>query len=149
MSVGGCDLFSQLLNQAVEEVRESSGGATPPRVDVSDIVVNIPGRMYLSDEHIPDIAERVLWYRKIASAYSVAKGIANVSVAAGKLNVEGATLDRDQRTRLKRSGGRYLPDAKKAIIPMSRVSADESGDVAHDALRYLKSVLEGEHSDDE
>ncbi len=184
MSVVGFDLFSQLLNQAVEEVRESSGGATPPRVDVSDIVVNIPGRMYLSDEHIPDIAERVLWYRKIASAYSVeevdaveadlarlhpnipdetmnllekarlrayaaAKGIANVSVAAGKLNVEGATLDRDQRTRLKRSGGRYLPDAKKAIIPMSRVSADESGDVAHDALRYLKSVLEGEHSDDE
>ncbi len=186
MSAVGFDLFSQLLNQAVEEVRESPEGTVAARPDLSDITVNIPGRTYLSDEYLPDIAERVLWYRRVASAYAVedvdaleerlasehpgepaeartlfqkarlrafaaVRGITNVSVSAGKLNVEGAALDRDQRIRLKRSGGRYLPEKKKAIVPLSKASSSDASDaeLAGDVLRYLSSVWEGEPSDGE
>ena len=186
MSAVGFDLFSQLLNQAVEEVRESPEGTVAARPDLSDITVNIPGRTYLSDEYLPDIAERVLWYRRVASActvddvdaleermasehpgepaeartlfqkarlraFAAARGITNVSVSAGKLNVEGAAFDRSQRIRLKRSGGRYLPEKKKAIIPLLKVTSSDASDaeLAGDVLRYLSSVWEGEPSDGE
>ena len=33
--------------------------------------MNLPGRTYLSEEYVPEADERVLWYRKIASAATV------------------------------------------------------------------------------
>lgn len=185
MSVVGFDLFSQMLNQAVEEVRTSSDGKAPVRHDMSDVTVNIPGHIYLSGEYIPDIAERVLWYRKVASAYSeedvdaqeaellrahpdmppeakslfqkarlrvwaASKGITNVSVSAGALNLEDAVLDRDQRIRLKRQGGRYLPEKGKAIIPLAKVTGGEDvdADMAGVVLRCLKLIWEGDQRDE-
>ena len=38
----------------------------PPAL--SDITVNVPGHTYLPEDYVPDADERVLWYRKIASA---------------------------------------------------------------------------------
>ncbi len=186
MSAVGFDLFSQMLNQAVEEVRESPDGKARVQRDLSDITVNLPGRTYFSADFIPDVPERVLWYRKVASAYApedvesvyaelaqahphlppeaeslfqkarlrayaAGAGIANISLSAGKLNVEGATLDREQRIRLKRAGGRYLPEKEKVIVPMQKVSAGhpQDADAAQLVLLYLKAVLEGEPSDDE
>ena len=40
--------------------------ALPPAL--SDITVNVPGHTYLPEEYVPDADERVLWYRRIASA---------------------------------------------------------------------------------
>ncbi len=185
MSAVGFDLFSQMLNRAVSEVRSSPGGDVLPERDMSDITVNIPGHTYFSAEYLPDIPERVLWYRKVASAYTVEevdsleseleqaypgmpseaknlfqkarlrayvarRGITNVSVSAGKLNLEDAAFDREQRIRLKRSGGRYLPEKKKAIIPVSKLplAADEEEDLASVVLRYLRGILEGDAEDD-
>ncbi len=72
MSAVGFDLFAQMLAQAVNVTREGGDAALdtlPPAL--SDITVNVPGHAYLSDEYVPDVDERVLWYRKIASAATV------------------------------------------------------------------------------
>lgn len=69
MSAVGFDLFAQMLNQAVSATREGdlkAMDALPPAL--SDITVNVPGHTYLPEEYVPDADERVLWYRKIASA---------------------------------------------------------------------------------
>ncbi len=72
MSAVGFDLFAQMLNQAVAATREGDGAipdVLPPAL--SDITVNVPGHTYLPEEYIPDADERVLWYRRLASAATV------------------------------------------------------------------------------
>ena len=72
MSAVGFDLFAQMLSQAVAATREgdvSGADALPPAL--SDITVNVPGHTYLPEEYVPDTDERVLWYRRIASAATV------------------------------------------------------------------------------
>ena len=69
MSAVGFDLFAQMLAQAVRATREGDLKAMdslPPAL--SDITVNVPGHTYLPEDYVPDADERVLWYRKIASA---------------------------------------------------------------------------------
>ena len=69
MSAVGFDLFAQMLSQAVGATREGDLKAMdqlPPAL--SDITVNVPGHTYLPEDYVPDADERVLWYRKIASA---------------------------------------------------------------------------------
>ena len=61
--------------QAVNATREGDLKAMdqlPPAL--SDITVNVPGHTYLPEDYVPDADERVLWYRKIASAATVAGG---------------------------------------------------------------------------
>ncbi len=72
MSAVGFDLFAQLLNQAVIEVREGEEVAKSTRpISQSDINVNIPGHMYISPDYLLDIGERINWYRRVANASSV------------------------------------------------------------------------------
>ena len=69
MSAVGFDLFAQMLSTAVSATREGdlkAMDALPPAL--SDITVNVPGHTYLPEEYVPDADERVLWYRRIASA---------------------------------------------------------------------------------
>ena len=69
MSAVGFDLFAQMLSTAVSATREGdlkAMDALPPAL--SDITVNVPGHTYLPEDYVPDADERVLWYRKIASA---------------------------------------------------------------------------------
>ena len=72
MSAVGFDLFAQMLATAVNMTREgntSSNEYLPPAL--SDIVVNVPDHTYFPEEYLPDADERVLYYRKIASADSL------------------------------------------------------------------------------
>lgn len=69
MSVVGFDLFAQMLAAAVNATREGdlkAVGELPSAL--SDITVNVPGSTFLPEEYVPAADERVLWYRKIASA---------------------------------------------------------------------------------
>lgn len=69
MSAVGFDLFAQMLATAVNLTREGNTTSTeylPPAL--SDIVVNVPDHTYFPEEYLPDADERVLYYRKIASA---------------------------------------------------------------------------------
>ncbi len=68
MSAVGFDLFSQMLNQAVADAREGETAVHVKRSSASDVTVNIPGHMYIASDYIENINERVLWYRRIASA---------------------------------------------------------------------------------
>ncbi len=73
MSAVGFDLFAQMLADAVTATREGAeapGDELPP--SLSDINVNLPGHAYLPEEYLPLGDERVLWYRRIASAPTVA-----------------------------------------------------------------------------
>ena len=77
MSAVGFDLYAQMLAQAVNAAREGDpAGAEELPPAPSDITVNIPGKAYLPDEYVPDVDERVLWYRKIANAGSVFDALA-------------------------------------------------------------------------
>lgn len=72
MSAVGFDLFAQMLATAVNMTREgntSSSEYLPPAL--SDIVVNVPDHTYFPEEYLPDADERVLYYRKIASADTI------------------------------------------------------------------------------
>ncbi|MDR2721369.1 MAG: transcription-repair coupling factor, partial [Coriobacteriaceae bacterium] len=69
MSAVGFDLFASMLAQAVSATREGDEKALaslPPAL--SDISINIPAHTYLPEEYIGDADERVLVYRRIASA---------------------------------------------------------------------------------
>lgn len=72
MSAVGFDLFAQMLSTAVNNAREGNSSAKeflPPAL--SDIVVNVPDPTYFPEEYLPDADERVLYYRKIASADTI------------------------------------------------------------------------------
>ncbi|MDO4183136.1 MAG: transcription-repair coupling factor [Coriobacteriia bacterium] len=72
MSAVGFDLFAQMLAAAVQATREGvAGSADGLPAALSDITVNLPGHTYLPEEYVPDADERVLWYRKLASAAAV------------------------------------------------------------------------------
>ena len=69
MSQVGFDLFAQMLAEAVNATREGRAESTdliPPAL--SDISVSLPASTFLPDDYVPDVDERVLYYRKIASA---------------------------------------------------------------------------------
>lgn len=72
MSAVGFDLFAQMLSTAVNNAREGNSSAKeflPPAL--SDIAVNVPDHTYFPEEYLPDADERVLYYRKIASADTI------------------------------------------------------------------------------
>ena len=72
MSAVGFDLFAQMLASAVGDTREGvavDGDGLPPAL--SDITVNLPGDMFFPEPYIPDADERVLWYRRVASAATI------------------------------------------------------------------------------
>lgn len=72
MSAVGFDLFAQMLSTAVNNAREGNSSAKeflPPAL--SDIVVNVPDHTYFPEEYLTDADERVLYYRKIASADTI------------------------------------------------------------------------------
>ena len=69
MSAVGFDLFAQMLATAVAATKEGdlkAADALPPAL--SDITINVPGATYLPEEYVPAADERVMWYRRIASA---------------------------------------------------------------------------------
>ena len=69
MSAVGFDLFAQMLATAVSATREGrpiGSDMLPPAL--SDITVNVPGTALLPEDYVPAADERVMWYRRIASA---------------------------------------------------------------------------------
>ena len=69
VSAVGFDLFAQMLATAVNATREGNlKAADELSPALSDITVNLPGSTYLPEDYVPEADERVLWYRRIASA---------------------------------------------------------------------------------
>ena len=56
MSAVGFDLFAQMLSQAVSDAREGISDKDAKDIEaLSDISINIPGHMYLSQDYIVDV----------------------------------------------------------------------------------------------
>ncbi len=68
MSQVGFDLFAAMLNEAI--VKERTGDTSDDETisALSDIAINIAEDAYIPDDYIEDVAERVLFYRKISFA---------------------------------------------------------------------------------
>lgn len=72
MSAVGFDLFAQMLQTAVGAARDGSSQSDELPAALSDITVNVPAKAYFDEEYVRDADERVLLYRKIACAETVA-----------------------------------------------------------------------------
>ncbi|WP_315898226.1 transcription-repair coupling factor [Berryella wangjianweii] len=71
MSAVGFDLFAQMLSEAVTAAREGEAAvAVGASRALSDVTVNLPGDAFLPEDYLPEVDERVRWYRRLASAPS-------------------------------------------------------------------------------
>ncbi len=103
MSAVGFDLFAQMLAHAVTDAREGIAEKDTKDIEaLSDISINIPGHMYISQDYIADIDTRVLWYRRIASATSVEEvDSLEADLAEMAPDMPGATRNLFAKARLK------------------------------------------------
>ncbi len=68
LSSVGFDLFTQMLGQAVAEAR----GEVDAQVEAASVAINVPADYYLDEEYLPEVDRRVLVYRKVAAADTLA-----------------------------------------------------------------------------
>ena len=65
LSAVGFDLFASMLASALSELHGQAEVVHP------EIRIDIPEPAYFADEYMPDIGQRVLWYRRIAATRNV------------------------------------------------------------------------------
>jgi transcription-repair coupling factor (superfamily II helicase) len=70
MAAVGFDLYSRLLAEAVEEAKARREEREPVR-EASQAVVDLPVVAYLPDDYVPDEAQKLELYRRLARARSV------------------------------------------------------------------------------
>ncbi|WP_251198101.1 transcription-repair coupling factor [Anaerotardibacter muris] len=103
MSAVGFDLYAQMLAQAVTLTREGATIADNYLPEaLSDIVINVPDHTYIPEEYVPDADERVMFYRKLASADSIpiVDELAE-EIVAKHGEMPPATVNQFQKARLK------------------------------------------------
>ena len=69
MAAVGFDLYSRLLAEAVESRKASMEGRAPI-VDVPQAVIDLPVEAHLPDDYVPDEAQKLELYRRLARARS-------------------------------------------------------------------------------
>ena len=69
MAAVGFDLYSRLLAEAVEE-RKARREDRPPRVEKPQAVVDLPVEAHLPDSYVPEEAQKLELYRRLARARS-------------------------------------------------------------------------------
>ena len=69
MAAVGFDLYSRLLAEAVEERKASMEGRAPI-VEAPQAVVDLPVEAHLPDDYVPDEAQKLELYRRLARARS-------------------------------------------------------------------------------
>lgn len=144
MSAVGFDLFAQMLATAVNMTREGNTNATeylPPAL--SDIVINIPGHTYFPEEYLPDAHERVLYYRKIASADTL-EAVEDIyrELIEKHPEMPAAALNQIEKARLKafanEHGIRLISvTAGKLIVEPIALTKAQASSLRRKAGRYL------------
>jgi transcription-repair coupling factor (superfamily II helicase) len=69
MAAVGFDLYSRMLAEAVEEQKASREGRAPI-VEAPQAVVDLPVDAHLPDDYVPDVAQKLELYRRLARARS-------------------------------------------------------------------------------
>ena len=67
MAAVGFDLYSRLLAEAVEE-RKAQREDRPPKVEKPQAVVDLPVEAHLPDSYVPEEAQKLELYRRLARA---------------------------------------------------------------------------------
>ena len=144
MSAVGFDLFAQMLSQAVNATREGdlkAMEALPPAL--SDITVNVPGHTYLPEDYVPDADERVLWYRKIASA-ATEQAVEDVAsdLAAKRPDMPQAAKNLLEKARIKAFANEHhiktvSVTAGKLVVEPIDVPRDKMTSLRRSGGRYL------------
>ena len=144
MSAVGFDLFAQMLATAVNLAREGDTSGKeylPPAL--SDIVVNVPDHTYLPEEYLPDADERVLYYRKIASADTIeAVDALYDELIAKHPEMPQAALNQFEKARLKAFANEHgirtiAVSAGKLVVEPITLSRAQASALRRRAGRYL------------
>ena len=147
MSAVGFDLFAQMLAAAVQATREgvqSSSDMLPPAL--SDITINIPIHTYIPQEYIHDTDERVLLYRKIASADTLDVLEALYEETKAKWpEMPQASVNYFEKARLKAYANEKLIKtislvAGKLIIEPIHVSKTKQTSLRRQGVRYIEAA---------
>ena len=72
-------------------------------------------------------------------AYAHEHGLTSITMAAGNLTIEGISIPRDKLPDIKRSGGRFLSDKKKLILPLKYF--DPNAKAASEARKARQAAL--------
>lgn len=144
MSAVGFDLFAQMLATAVTMAREgdtSSKDFLPPAL--SDIVINVPDHTYIPEEYLPDADERVLYYRKIASADTV-EAVEEIyqDLLTKHPEMPQATINQFEKARLKafaheRKIKSISVTAGKLVVEPIAITKEQASQLRRRAGRYL------------
>lgn len=144
MSAVGFDLFAQMLSTAVNNAREGNSSAKeflPPAL--SDIVVNVPDHTYFPEEYLPDADERVLYYRKIASADTIdaVNGIYE-ELLAKHPEMPQASVNQFEKARLKAFANEHgikliSVSAGKLTVEPFALTKSQASSLRRKAGRYL------------
>lgn len=144
MSAVGFDLFAQMLSTAVNNAREGNSSAKeflPPAL--SDIVVNVPDHTYFPEEYLPDADERVLYYRKIASADTIdAVNDIYVELLAKHPEMPQASVNQFEKARLKAFANEHgikliSVSAGKLTVEPFALTKSQASSLRRKAGRYL------------
>lgn len=144
MSAVGFDLFAQMLSTAVNNAREGNSSAKeflPPAL--SDIVVNVPDHTYFPEEYLPDADERVLYYRKIASADTIdAVNDIYEELLAKHPEMPQASINQFEKARLKAFANEHgikliSVSAGKLTVEPFTLTKSQASSLCRKAGRYL------------
>ena len=144
MSAVGFDLFAQMLSTAVNNAREGNSSAKeflPPAL--SDIVVNVPDHTYFPEEYLPDADERVLYYRKIASADTIdAVNDIYEELLANHPEMPQASVNQFEKARLKAFANEHgikliSVSAGKLTVEPFALTKSQASSLRRKAGRYL------------
>lgn len=144
MSAVGFDLFAQMLSTAVNNAREGNSSAKeflPPAL--SDIVVNVPDHTYFPEEYLPDADERVLYYRKIASADTIdAVNDTYEELLAKHPEMPQASVNQFEKARLKAFANEHgikliSVSAGKLTVEPFALTKSQASSLRRKAGRYL------------
>ena len=144
MSAVGFDLFAQMLSTAVNDAREGNSSAKeflPPAL--SDIVVNVPDHTYFPEEYLPDADERVLYYRKIASADTIdAVNDIYEELLAKHPEMPQASINQFEKARLKAFANEHgikliSVSAGKLTVEPFTLTKSQASSLRRKAGRYL------------
>lgn len=144
MSAVGFDLFAQMLSMAVNNAREGNSSAKeflPPAL--SDIVVNVPDHTYFPEEYLPDADERVLYYRKIASADTIdAVNDIYEELLAKHPEMPQASINQFEKARLKAFANEHgikliSVSAGKLTVEPFTLTKSQASSLRRKAGRYL------------
>jgi len=142
ISAVGFDLFAQMLQEAVSEARGE------PVVAFPDIRVDLPLAAFLPEEYLPEVDERVRYYRRLAGAPTVE----GVEVVAGELFEKYGPLPEPGRNlvdiaRIKARAAdvgvtTITVSRRRLTLSPVRLSDEAKGAIAAQGTIYLESKKE-------